>query len=139
VLTLIVILLAVILLVLLGVAVVGVALKLLWWALIGLVIGALARLVLPGMQPIGWLGTVLAGIGGALLGGIVADAFDVGGIVELLLAIAVAAALIAAFAGSTRESYGEHRTGRRAASIKRSSFSTRTWGLLLRSWRGRLG
>jgi uncharacterized membrane protein YeaQ/YmgE (transglycosylase-associated protein family) len=107
VLTLIVVLLAVILLVLLGVAVVGVALKLLWWALIGLVIGALARLVLPGMQPIGWLGTVLAGIGGALLGGIVADAFDVGGVVELLLAIAVAAALIAAFAGSARESYGE--------------------------------
>ena len=38
----------------------------------GLVIGALGRLVVPGRQPIGCLWTVLVGIGGSVLGGIVA-------------------------------------------------------------------
>jgi uncharacterized membrane protein YeaQ/YmgE (transglycosylase-associated protein family) len=98
------VLLAIVLAVVLGVVVVGLALKLMWWALVGLVIGALARLVLPGSQPIGWLWTVGAGIAGALLGGIVADAFDFGGIFEFLLAVGVAAALIAAL-GGTRRSY----------------------------------
>jgi uncharacterized membrane protein YeaQ/YmgE (transglycosylase-associated protein family) len=69
--------------------------QLLWLVLVGLVIGALARLVLPGSQPIGWLMTILAGIGGSLGGGLIARAFDVGGFVQLLIAIAVAAALIA--------------------------------------------
>ena len=41
---------------------------------IGIVIGVLARLVLPGRQPIGVGLTVLLGIGGALVGGIVASA-----------------------------------------------------------------
>jgi uncharacterized membrane protein YeaQ/YmgE (transglycosylase-associated protein family) len=36
--------------------------------LVGLVIGLLARLVLPGRQPIGLIVTVLVGIGAALLG-----------------------------------------------------------------------
>ena len=37
----------------------------------GLVIGALGRLVVPGRQPIGCLWTVLVGLGGSVLGGIV--------------------------------------------------------------------
>ncbi len=36
--------------------------------LVGLVIGLLARLILPGRQPIGLIVTVLVGIGAALLG-----------------------------------------------------------------------
>jgi uncharacterized membrane protein YeaQ/YmgE (transglycosylase-associated protein family) len=99
----IVIILAVVLAIVLGIAIIGLALKLLWWALVGLVIGALARLVLPGMQPIGWLATIGAGIAGALLGGVVGDALDWGGFLQFLLAIAVAAGLIALFRGSSRE------------------------------------
>jgi uncharacterized membrane protein YeaQ/YmgE (transglycosylase-associated protein family) len=99
---LIVILLAIVLLVVLGWFVVGLAFKLLWWALIGLVIGALARLVLPGKQAIGLLGTAGAGIAGALLGGIIADALGVGTIIQFVIAVAVAAGLIAALAGSRR-------------------------------------
>ena len=99
------VILAVILAVVLGVAVIGLALDLLWWALVGFVIGLLARLLLPGIQPIGWLGTIAAGIAGALLGGMVGDAFDLNGLLRLVLAIAVAAALIAAFAGGTRREY----------------------------------
>lgn len=37
--------------------------------LIGLVVGALARLLLPGKDPIGILGTIVVGIVGALIGG----------------------------------------------------------------------
>jgi uncharacterized membrane protein YeaQ/YmgE (transglycosylase-associated protein family) len=37
--------------------------------LLGLVAGALARLIIPGKQPMGWLLTLLLGVVGALLGG----------------------------------------------------------------------
>lgn len=50
---------------------------------IGIVIGILARLVLPGRQRIGVGLTVLLGIGGALVGGIVARALGTGDIFEL--------------------------------------------------------
>ncbi len=41
-------------------------------ALTGLIIGGLARLVLPGREAIGIFGTILAGIAGSFVGGIVA-------------------------------------------------------------------
>jgi uncharacterized membrane protein YeaQ/YmgE (transglycosylase-associated protein family) len=50
---------------------------------IGIVIGILARLVMPGRQHIGVLVTVLLGIAGALVGGIVASAIGEGDIFEL--------------------------------------------------------
>ena len=96
---------AIVVLVVLGWLVVGLALKLLWWALVGLVIGALARLILPGKQPIGLLWTAAAGIAGSLLGGIVAHALDLGSILQFLVAVAVAAALIALI-GGRRRAYG---------------------------------
>ena len=40
---------------------------LLWTALIGLVIGAVARLVMPGDQKMGWIMTCLLGVGGSLV------------------------------------------------------------------------
>jgi uncharacterized membrane protein YeaQ/YmgE (transglycosylase-associated protein family) len=90
-----VVLLVVILALILAGALIGLAVKLLWWALIGLVIGGLARLVLPGEQALGIIATILFGIAGSLLGGILADAFGLGAILQFLLAIAVAAVLIA--------------------------------------------
>ena len=51
--------------------------------IIGIVIGVLARLVLPGRQRIGAALTVLLGIAGALVGGIVASALGTGDIWEL--------------------------------------------------------
>ena len=42
----------------------------------GLIIGVLARLVIPGRQPIGILRTILAGIAGALVGGAIMYAVD---------------------------------------------------------------
>jgi len=51
--------------------------------LIGIVIGVIARLVIPGRQRIGMLMTVLLGVGGALIGGIIASAIGEGDIFEL--------------------------------------------------------
>jgi uncharacterized membrane protein YeaQ/YmgE (transglycosylase-associated protein family) len=69
--------------------------------IIGIVIGLLARLVLPGKQHIGAGLTVLLGIAGALVGGIVASAIGTGGIWELnilgtLVGIVAAAVFIGA-------------------------------------------
>jgi uncharacterized membrane protein YeaQ/YmgE (transglycosylase-associated protein family) len=71
--------------------------------ILGLVVGALARLVLPGRQPIGLLWTIALGMVGALAGGLLAtevlnvadsDEFNFG---SLLLAVGVSALLLALF------------------------------------------
>jgi uncharacterized membrane protein YeaQ/YmgE (transglycosylase-associated protein family) len=40
------------------------------WIVLGLVAGSVARLVMPGPDPLGLVRTILLGIGGALLGGL---------------------------------------------------------------------
>lgn len=67
--------------------------------IIGIIIGVIARLVLPGRQNIGMGMTILLGIAGALVGGIVASLIGTGEIFELniigtLVGIVAAAALI---------------------------------------------
>ena len=42
--------------------------------LVGLVVGALARWVMPGPQNMGWIMTILLGIGGSVLAGFVGGA-----------------------------------------------------------------
>lgn len=51
--------------------------------LFGLIIGALARLLLPGRQKIGLGMTLLLGVAGAIVGGIVASLIGTGDIFEL--------------------------------------------------------
>ena len=46
-------------------------LHILWWIIIGIVVGALARLLLPGKDPMGWIATALLGIAGSFLGGFI--------------------------------------------------------------------
>lgn len=43
------------------------------WLVIGFLAGALARLLVPGRDPMGWLGTLLLGLVGSLVGGFLAD------------------------------------------------------------------
>ena len=42
-----------------------------WWLIIGLIAGALARLVMPGRDPMGIIATIVLGIVGSILGGLV--------------------------------------------------------------------
>jgi uncharacterized membrane protein YeaQ/YmgE (transglycosylase-associated protein family) len=51
------------------------------WSVAGLIAAAASRL-LPGPAP-GWPGTLLAGLGGGLAGGLLATALGIGGIAEL--------------------------------------------------------
>ncbi|MFF8035456.1 MULTISPECIES: GlsB/YeaQ/YmgE family stress response membrane protein [unclassified Streptomyces] len=72
----------------------------LWAIIAGLVIGLLAKLVLPGRQPIPLWMTVLLGILGAVVGNALASAFgvrDTGGIdwIRHVFQIGIAAVLIA--------------------------------------------
>ena len=45
-----------------------------WWLIIGLIAGALARLIMPGRDPMGILATMLLGIVGSIIGGLVSFA-----------------------------------------------------------------
>ncbi len=47
---------------------------LVWAAIMGLVAGAIARFIFPGQQQMSWLKTMLLGIGGALLAGLLGRA-----------------------------------------------------------------
>lgn len=63
----------------------------------GLVIGALARLVKPGKQDLGLLATLLLGLAGSVIGGLIANLLGTGGIFELNILgfiIAVVAAVL---------------------------------------------
>jgi uncharacterized membrane protein YeaQ/YmgE (transglycosylase-associated protein family) len=66
----------------------------------GLIIGLLARLILPGRQGIGLLWTLALGVVGSVIGGTIANALDSGDIWELnfvgfVAAVAVSVALLA--------------------------------------------
>lgn len=71
--------------------------------LVGLVIGALGRLVVPGRQPIGCLITIALGIVGAVAGTALARRLDVDWwLLVLCLQVAVAAVCVAAVAAVLR-------------------------------------
>jgi len=101
-----VILLVVIAVLLLAGSLIGLAFSLLWLTVTGLVIGALGRLVLPGRQVISLPATALIGIAASLLGGILANVFDVGWIIQFFVAVALAAIGITLFMSSE---YGRRR------------------------------
>jgi len=46
-------------------------LSLIWWLIIGLIAGALARLIMPGRDPMGIVMTIILGIVGSFLGGVI--------------------------------------------------------------------
>jgi uncharacterized membrane protein YeaQ/YmgE (transglycosylase-associated protein family) len=81
----------------------GMALWALWTTIVvGLILGAVGRLVVPGPQRIGFLATLVAGLCGSILGGFLGQhVLDAGWFVTLLLEIGVAALAVAAFAAAT--------------------------------------
>jgi uncharacterized membrane protein YeaQ/YmgE (transglycosylase-associated protein family) len=89
--------------------------------LIGIVVGVLGRLLVPGRQPIGWLVTIVVGIVSAFIGTAIARALGIStateGIdwLELLCQVVVAAigvALVSALLGRRRTGFmGRRRSG----------------------------
>ncbi|HEY3631646.1 MAG TPA: hypothetical protein VGL21_12130 [Jatrophihabitantaceae bacterium] len=78
-------------------------------ALVGAIIGGLARLVLPGKQEIGFFSTIVIGWIGSLIGSLIGrHLFHVGGFLTVLCEIAVAAVLVA-IAGSGAGNAVAHR------------------------------
>ncbi len=49
---------------------------LLWMLIVGLVVGAIARWFMPGVENMGWLMTALLGIAGSFIGGFIARLFS---------------------------------------------------------------
>lgn len=48
-------------------------LQIIWWIIVGLIIGALARLLVPGRDPMGWVATIVLGVAGSFLGGFIGN------------------------------------------------------------------
>lgn len=46
------------------------------WVIFGLVAGAIAKLIMPGKDPGGWIITILLGISGSFIGGYVAQMLE---------------------------------------------------------------
>jgi uncharacterized membrane protein YeaQ/YmgE (transglycosylase-associated protein family) len=44
-----------------------------WMLIVGLIVGAVARAIMPGTQTMSWLLTSLLGIGGSIVGGLVSS------------------------------------------------------------------
>jgi uncharacterized membrane protein YeaQ/YmgE (transglycosylase-associated protein family) len=41
------------------------------WIIFGLIVGAVARLLIPGRDPMGWIATIVLGVVGSLMGGFI--------------------------------------------------------------------
>jgi uncharacterized membrane protein YeaQ/YmgE (transglycosylase-associated protein family) len=85
------------------------------WLIIGLVVGGLAHLLVPGRQRIGILRTLIFGIVGALVGGFVTAALlGVGHlIISFIVSLVVAALLISAVSHPRSRRYVSGRPRRR--------------------------
>jgi uncharacterized membrane protein YeaQ/YmgE (transglycosylase-associated protein family) len=81
-----------------GVAGISLGVLLLIWivlgAISGLVIGGLARFLLPGPDPMSWPRTILYGIGGSFAGGVVSRLLNLPLWLALVVEVAAAAGLI---------------------------------------------
>lgn len=77
-----------------GLLAVGVGIFVLYVAVSGLIVGALARWALPGPDPMGWLPTIGYGIGGSFLGGLVGRLVHLPTWAGLVASVAGAALLI---------------------------------------------
>lgn len=77
-----------------------------WWlagyAVVGLIIGGLARLLVSNTMGLGLAATIFSGVAGAILGGWIAHLLDLGNVIELIVSVVVAAVVVAISAASSR-------------------------------------
>ena len=71
-------------------------------AALGIVLGAVGRLIVPGHQPIGILATICCGLVGSLVGGTVGQAAGLHHVATLLVEVAIAATAVAVWSGTHR-------------------------------------
>lgn len=66
------------------------------WIIVGLIAGALAKLIMPGKDPGGIIVTILIGVAGGLIGGFIGTQLGIGGgnFINILLATAGAILLL---------------------------------------------
>ena len=88
---------------------IGVAL---WWlittAIVGLIVGGLGRLIVPGHNPIGFLATIVCGLIGSLIGGGIGHAIG-GRLITILCEVGVAAGAVAVWSATHRTPIGGSR------------------------------
>ncbi len=72
-----------------------------WYIVVGAIIGALARLFMKGEQPMGIVWTIILGALGAGIGGGIAAAIQVGTALQWVISILVAMALISLYLSIT--------------------------------------
>jgi uncharacterized membrane protein YeaQ/YmgE (transglycosylase-associated protein family) len=84
----------------------------LWWLIVGLVAGAMARLLIPGRQPMGWVMTMLLGLLGSILGGLISlglfgadpnnPGFHTGGLIMSIIGAVIILGIYVAYFHGTR-------------------------------------
>jgi uncharacterized membrane protein YeaQ/YmgE (transglycosylase-associated protein family) len=72
------------------------------WVILGLIVGVIAKFLMPGKDPGGFIITILLGIAGAFAGGFVSSALGFGSVTgfdlrSLIIAVLGAMALLAAY------------------------------------------
>ena len=86
------------------------------WIVLGLLAGAIAKLIMPGDDPGGFIVTTLIGIAGAIVGGLIASALNIGDLDEFFdigtWLIAIGGSLLLLFI--YRMLVGNRNHGRRA-------------------------
>lgn len=80
-----------------------------WWLLIGLVAGFIARALVPGRDAMGALGTIVLGLVGSLIGGFIGDIFTKGdqdfspsGLIGSIVGAVIALLIYRAMSGRNR-------------------------------------
>ena len=87
-------------------------------ALTGLIVGALARLALPGRDPMSIFQTMLVGIAGSLIAGLISYyAFDSERAAGILLSVLCALLIVFAVRKIRERTLGEHATARQPGAL----------------------
>lgn len=86
-----------------------VQLKMIGFIVAGLVIGALARLIKPGRQNLGLLWTLLLGLAGSVIGGVIASLIGTGDVFELNVVGFIVAVIAAVLLIGVAESFAGRR------------------------------
>lgn len=80
-----------------------------WWLLVGLVAGFIARALVPGRDMMGVLGTLVLGLVGSLIGGFIGDVFTKGdqdfspsGLIGSIVGAVIALLIYRAISGRNR-------------------------------------